>query len=312
MLAWASSTPVMDASVEIVKRVLPSVAHIHTEIPTSHPSTAILGDERMGTGTVIDPAGLILTVNYVVMGGRMIEVMLERGRVQRAEIVAQDFDIGLAVLRVKRQGLAAAVLASSEVLAPGAPVFSMAAMAPRERRVAGGMVTNLGEFEEYWEYMLDRGIVSSAPNPGFAGGPLFTLAGQMVGVVSLNLNEILRSSLSIPIECFEEHRDEMLRYGRVVSRPQRAWLGVFAHPLEEGVVVAGLVPNGPGARSGVREGDVIVGLDSREVPTRKDLYLTLWRHAPGEKISIEVLRDNELRVVNVVGGDRADFYKQTA
>jgi len=137
-----------------------------------------------------------------------------------------------------------------------------------------------------------------------------TLAGTMVGVVSLNLNEIIRSSLAIPIECFASYRDELLRHGRVVSRPQRAWLGVFAHPLDEGVVVAGLVPNGPGARSGVQEGDVIVGLDSREVPTRKDLYLTLWRHSPGEKISMEVLRDNELRVVNVVGGDRAEFYKQ--
>jgi S1-C subfamily serine protease len=299
----------MDASVELVKRLLPSVAHIHTEIPASHPSTVILGDERMGTGTIIDPAGLILTVNYVVMGGRSIEVMLERGRVQKAEIVAQDFDVGLAVLRVKRQGLPAARLASSETLALGTPVFATAAMAPRERRVAGGLVTQLGEFEAHWEYMLERGIISTAPNPGFGGGPLFTLSGAMVGVVSLNLNEITRSSLAIPIECFASYRDELLRHGRVVSRPQRAWLGVLAHPLDEGVVVAGLVPNGPGARSGVQEGDVIVGLDSREVPTRKDLYLTLWRHAPGEKISIEVLRDNELRVVNVVGGNRAEFYK---
>lgn len=46
------------------------------------------------------------------------------------------------------------------------------------------------------------------------------------------------------------------------------------------------------------------------MPTRKELYLTLWRHAPGEKISLEVLRDNELRVVSVVGGDRAEFYRQ--
>jgi len=300
----------MDASVELVKRRLPSVATMHTEIPASHPSTAILGDERMGTGTIVDPAGLILTVNYVVMGGRSIEVMLERGRIQKAEIVAQDFDVGLALLRVKRQGLPAARLASSETLALGTPVFATAAMAPRERRVTGGLVTQLGEFEAYWEYMLERGVISTAPNPGFNGGPLFTLAGTMVGVVSLNLNEIIRSSLAIPIECFASYRDELLRHGRVVSRPQRAWLGVFATPLDEGVVVAGLVPNGPGARCGVQEGDVIVGLDSREVPTRKDLYLTLWRHAPGEKISIEVLRDNELRVVNVVGGNRAEFYKQ--
>jgi S1-C subfamily serine protease len=236
--------------------------------------------------------------------------MLDRGRVQKAEIIAQDFDVGLAVLRVKRQGLPAARLASSETLGLGTPVFATAAMAPRERRVAGGLVTQLGEFEAYWEYMLERGVISTAPNPGFGGGPLFTLAGTMVGVVSLNLNEITRSSLAIPIECFASYRDELLRHGRVVSRPQRAWLGVFAHPLDEGVVVAGLVPNGPGARSGVQEGDVIVGLDSREVPTLKDLYLTLWRHSPGEKISMEVLRDNELRVVNVVGGDRAEFYKQ--
>src|SRR5262245_25335286 len=180
----------MDASVELVKRLLPSVAHIHTEVPASHPSTAIMGDERMGTGTVVDPSGLILTVNYVVMGGRSIEVMLDRGRVQKAEIVAQDFDVGLALLRVKRQGLPAATLASSESLSLGTAVFAAAAMAPRERRVGGGLVTRLGEFDASWEYMIERGIVSTAPNPGFGGGPLFALTGAMVGVVSLNLNEI--------------------------------------------------------------------------------------------------------------------------
>src|SRR5215468_8534730 len=300
----------MDASVELVKRVLPSLVHIHTEVASSHPSTAILGDERMGSGTIVDPAGFILTVNYVVMGGKTIEVMLEKGRTQKAELVAQDFDVGIALLRIKRQGLPAVSLASSEDLSLGAPVFAAASTAPRERRVAGGLVTQLGEFEAHWEYLLERGIVSTAPNPGFGGGGLFTLAGRMVGVVSFNLNEIARNSLSIPSECYQGHRTEFLRYGRVVSRPVRAWLGVFAHPLQEGVVVAGLVPNGPGARSGVQEGDLIVGLDSREVPTRKDLYLTLWQRSPGEKIALEVLRDNELRVVNVVGGDRAEFYKQ--
>src|SRR6266508_423910 len=236
----------MDASVELVKHVLPSVVHIHAEVPSAHPSARLLGDERMGTGTVVGRDGLILTVNYDVMGGKTIDV------------------------------------------------------------------TYLGEFEAYWEYLLERGIVSSAANLGYGGGPLFTLLGQMVGVVSLNLSEVVRNSLAIPTECYEQNREELLRYGRVVSRPQRAWLGVFAHPLEEGVVVAGVVPNGPGARSGVQEGDVIVALDSREVATRKDLYLSLWRHGPGERIALEVLRDNELRLVHVTGGNRAEFYKQTS
>jgi len=300
----------MDASVELVKHLLTSVVHIHTEVVPGHPSTRILGDERMGTGTVIEASGLILTVNYVVMGGKSIEVGFGRGRAARAELVAQDFDVGLAVLKVRRQSLTPAQIVSSETLTRGTPVFALGSMGPRERRVAGGAVTNLGEFEAYWEYLLARGIVSSASNPGYGGGALFTLAGSMVGVVSLNLNEIARSSMAIPIEYYRDHRDELLRYGRVASRPQRAWLGVFMHPLDEGVVVAGVVPEGPGARSGVQEGDVIVSLDSQEVPTRKDLYLGLWRHGPGEKISMEVLRDSELRVVHVTSGDRADFYKQ--
>jgi S1-C subfamily serine protease len=264
----------------------------------------------MGSGTIVDAAGLILTVNYVVMGAETLHVTLGRGRALRAEIVAQDFEIGLALLRVKRQGLPAVQIADSQSLERGAPVFAIGSIGPRERRVAGGLVTYLGEFEAYWEYMLDRGIVSSAANPGFGGGPLFTLSGKMVGVVSLNLNEIARCSLSIPSECYRRNRDEFVRFGRVVSRPQRAWLGVFAHVLDEGVVVAGVVPNGPGARSGIQEGDVIVSLDAREVPTRKELYLSLWRHAPGEKMTLEVMRDNEVRRLSVTAGDRADFYKQ--
>src|SRR5436305_1449934 len=154
----------MDASVELVKQCLSSVVYIHAEVPAAHPSTRILGDERMGTGTVIDPSGLILTVNYVVMGAETLQVSFAKGRTQRA------------------------------------------------------------------------------------------------------------------------------------------WLGVFAHPLDEGVVVAGLVPNGPGARSGIQEGDVIVSLDARQVPTQRDLYLSLWRRGPGERIALEVMRDNELKRLDVTGG----------
>jgi serine protease Do len=301
----------MDASVELVKHLMPSVVYIHTEVLSAHASTRILGDERVGTGTVVDADGLILTVNYVVMGGKTIDVSFERGRSQRAEIIAQDFDVGLAVLKVKRQGLPVPPMIASAGLTRGTPVFALASVGTRERRVAGGVVTHLGEFEAYWEYLLDRGIVASAPNPGPGGGPLFTLLGQMVGVVSLNLSEIARNSLSIPTECYETNRAELLRHGRVLSRPKRAWLGVFAHAIEEGIVIAGIVPNSPSARSGVREGDVIVSLDSQEVPTLKDLYRRLWLHGPGERIKLEVLRDNELRVVHVTGGDRAEFYKQT-
>ena len=299
----------MDASVELVRHLRPTVVHIHAEVPANHPSARILGEERFGSGTVIDPSGLILTVNYVVMGGENIQVSFVQGRRAKAEIVAQDFDVGRALLKVKRQGLQAAEAGSSEDLECGEPVFVLASTQPQERRVSGGLITYIGEFEAYWEYLLDRGIVSSAFNPGFGGGALFTLAGRMIGVVSLNLNEVARNSLAIPIEHYCANQEEFLRYGQVVSRPKRAWLGVFAYALEDGVVVAGLVPRGPAERSGLREGDLIVSVDREEVSSRKGLYLALWRHGPGEKIQLEVMRDRELKRMEILGTDRAHFYK---
>ncbi|MEX2145610.1 MAG: S1C family serine protease [Candidatus Rokuibacteriota bacterium] len=300
----------MDASVEFVKHLLQTVVNIHATVPRDHPSSRILGTERMGSGVVVDASGLILTVNYVVMGAQTVEVSFAKGRRVKAEVVAQDFEIGVAVLRVKKPGLAVARLGTDVTLERGDAVVALASTAPQERRVSGGVVTYLGEFEAYWEYLLDRGIVSSASNPGFGGGGLFTMAGALVGVLSLNLNEIARSSLAIPIDFYQTHERELLRFGRVVSRPRRAWLGVFAHALDEGVVVAGIVPDGPGDKGGLREGDVIMSLNAEEVGSRKELYLSLWRHEPGERLTLEVMRDKKLRRLEVTSGDRADFFRQ--
>jgi S1-C subfamily serine protease len=300
----------MDTSVALVKHLLQSVVHLHARVPGEHPSTRILGDERFGSGVVVDASGLILTVNYVVMGASSVEVSFPKGRRAKAEVVAQDFEVGLALLRVKRQGLAAATLGRGDALERGDHVIALAAIGPQERRVAGGLVTYLGEFEAYWEYLLERGIVSNAANPGFGGGGLFTPAGALVGIVCLNLNEIARASLAIPVDCYRAHAQELLRYGRVVSRPRRAWLGVFAHALDEGVVVAGVVPGGPGDRGGLQEGDLIVSLNAEQVASRRDLYLSLWRHEPGEALTLEVMRDSKVRRFEVKGGDRAYFFRQ--
>ena len=299
----------MDASVEFARHLLGAVVNLHAMVPKAHPSSRILGNERMGSGVIVDPGGLILTVNYVVMGANTVDVGLLKGRRIKGEVVAQDYEVGLAVVRIKRTGLTAVPLASEDISA-GDAVVAVASTSAQERRIGGGLVTYLGEFEAYWEYLLDHGIVTSAQNPGFGGGGLFSMAGGLLGVLYLNLNEIVRCSLAIPVDHYREHADELLRFGRVVSRPKRAWLGVFAHAVEEGVVVAGIVPEGPGDRGGLQEGDVIVSLNAEEVPSRKELYLSLWRHGPGERLTLEVMRDNRLRRVEITSGDRAEFFKQ--
>ena len=289
----------MDAPVEFVKSLLPSIVNIHTTVPRAHPSARILGEERMGSAVVVDSSGLLLTVNYVVMGASTIDVAPLKGRRARAEVVAQDFELGFAVLRVKRQGLTPAPLGAARAPERGDPVISIASSGVHEVRVGGGLVTYLGEFEAYWEYLLDRGLVTSAPNPGFGGGGLFTLGGRLIGVLSLNLNEIARSSLAIPVDCYQEHAEEMLRYGRVVSRPRRAWLGVFAHALEDGVIIAGLVPGSPADKSGVQARDVIVAVDGQAVKTMGALVVALRGRTPGSTISLDLRRGNEHKRMTV-------------
>jgi S1-C subfamily serine protease len=305
---WAGAD--VDASVELVRHLTECVVNIQATVGRDHTSVPILGAERMGSGVVVEAGGLILTVNYVAMGAQTLQVSFLRGRRVRAEIVAQDFDIGLALLRIKRQGLTVAPLRGPGELERGEPVVAIASTGAQERRVTGGLVTYLGEFEAQWEYLLENGIISNAGNPGFGGGGLFTLKGQLAGIVSLNLNELIRNSLSIPVDHYREYEREFLRFGRVVSRPRRAWLGVFAHGIEEGIVVAGVVPGGPGDRGGLREGDLLVSLNAEKLDSRRDLYLSLWRHAPGDHLSFEVMRDSALRRVQVTGGDRAEFFRQ--
>ncbi|HKQ67064.1 MAG TPA: S1C family serine protease [Methylomirabilota bacterium] len=300
----------MDTSVELVRHLLQSIVYIHTKVSSDHPSTRILGNERLGSGVVVDASGLILTVNYVVMGGSTISVAFQKGRRAKAELVAQDFEVGLALIKVNRQGLVAAEVGTGDVVDRCDEVVLLGSMGPQERRATSGVVTYVGEFESYWEYLLDRAIISNAPNPGYGGGGIFSTSGRLAGTVSLNLNEIARSSLAIPTDFYRSHRDEMVRYGRVVSRPRRAWLGVFAQVIEEGVVVAGVVPDGPGDRGGLQEGDVIMSLNAEEVGSRRDLYMSLWRHEPGEALTLEVMRDNKMRRFEVKGGDRAHFFRQ--
>src|ERR1041384_2754360 len=189
----------MDAPVPLVKRLLESVVNLHATVPRDHPSAKVLGDERMGSGVVVDDAGLILTVNYVVMGAQTVQVSFLKGRRAKAEVVAQDFETGLALVRVKRSGLGPAVLAPTDGLERGTPVIAVGSTATQERRVGTGVVTYLGEFEAYWEYLLDRGIVASAANPGYGGGGLFDITGRLLGILYLSLNEVARTSLSISV-----------------------------------------------------------------------------------------------------------------
>lgn len=298
----------MNASLSLLQSVLPASVGLRVKIPEAHASAQILGTDRMGSGMLVDPAGIILTVNYVGLGAETVDVTLLDETRLAGQVIAQDFYTGLSAVKIPGGDYPAVAAGSSAGLAIGQEVFLLASAGGSQRRVNNGGITSLGPFDAFWEFRLERAIVTTAMNPGLGGGGLFNSAGALVGVVSLDLNEIGRFTLGIPAEHWFAHRDELLREGRRTSRPARAWVGFYCYVLREHVVVAGVLPGTPGERGGLRPGDVIVSIDDHEIATRADLYAQLWTHSPGDAVRFHVFRDDSVRLITVESTDAETFF----
>jgi S1-C subfamily serine protease len=177
------------------------------------------------------------------------------------------------------------------------------------RRIAGGYISSTESYDGQWEYMIDKTIRVTAFNPGFGGGALANFRGELVGIVSLNLNEVGKFTLAIPVDYYRTYEQELKQYGQVRSRPSRPWLGLYSNPLAGHVVVSGVVPGGPAAKHGLREGDIILSVEQKDIRSRSELYHEMWKKRPGERILFKVLREEQSFELEVIGGDRADRYR---
>jgi S1-C subfamily serine protease len=289
--------------------VVPAVVNIHSVTPQRHPSARLLGTERAGSGAIIDAEGHILTVGYVVMGARTIEITLPDQQQYPATLLFQDFESGMAILQSPARDLPTVSLGRSASLQEGDKVIIVAATDRTQRMASPGFISALRPFDADWEYMLDGAILTTAMNPGFGGGPLLDAFGQMIGVLSLNLNSPKEMSLAIPIDLFHGIRDSVFTFGQVAGRRPRPWLGIFTEAVEGGVAVIGLIPNGPASRAGLEAKDIILEVDNVEVAGRRELYEALWKRRAGEELALTIQRDEDIHEIRLTGIDRAEFYR---
>ena len=162
-------------------------------IPASHPSASIgLGTDRNGTGTLVSADGLIITVNYMLMGAQNVSVTLNNGQELPAAIVAQDFTTNLALLKVDGRGLPFLQAISSLTCSAGQEVLMVSSIGGEKRCADVGHITYLGPFDAAWEFVLERCIcvTASALNIGLNGGPICNSRGQIVGVSYLNFADL--------------------------------------------------------------------------------------------------------------------------
>jgi len=261
----------------------------------------------MGAGVAVGPDA-VLTAHYLVLGAERAQVTGADGRPRAVRRIALDHESGLALLLLDGPPLRPATL-SNEPTAPGSPVFLLTCTSEEERKGATGHVSVVGPFEAFWEYMLDRAIMTTAINPGLAGGPLLDLEARVVGIVSLGLAAVGRYSLAIPIDLFLARREAMESDDPSPTGARRAWVGFYPQGHEGGVAISGVVAGGPAEKAGLQRGDLILSVDGQPVSSLRELYCALWRKGPGDSLGMQVLREAAIHVIEVVAGDRYEFYK---
>jgi S1-C subfamily serine protease len=284
-----------------VARTSPAVAHIRVE------RTGRRGGSRDGAGSgfIITPDGYMVTNSHVASGAGTLEVTLPDGRVLSAEMVGDDPDSDLAVIKIGASGLAYAQFGDSTHVKVGQIAIAIGSPYGFQHTVTAGIVSALGRsMRAQTGRLLDNIIQTDAAlNPGNSGGPLVDSAGAVIGVNTAMILPAQGICFAIAANTAERVAVTLIREGRV----RRAHLGVggqdtaiarrivrhFALAHESGVRVSAVEKDSPAAGAGLQVGDVIVAFGEAPVTGVDDLHRLLSSGRIGDGIDVIVLRRDQ-------------------
>jgi S1-C subfamily serine protease len=297
-----------------LSRISRSVTKLRAVIPEDAFTAAILGSERVGSGVVIDSAGLILTIGYLMTEATDVWLTSADGREVAAHPLAYDQVTGFGLIVPLQQLDAAPIpLGSSTDLRAGSEVHVLSALdfAPPQR----AHVLARREFAGAWEYLLEEAIFTAPAHPHWSGAALIDQSGALVGLGSLLVREAIageetNANIFVPIDLLKPILQSLKSTGRADRQP-RPWLGVYAVELAGKVYVTGVVEGGPAQRADIREGDVISEVAQHEVGTLPDFYRRVWAVGPaGSAVPLTTMRGATQLHLNVRSVDRGDLLKR--
>jgi serine protease Do len=262
-----------------------------------------------GSGFIIRPDGVILTNAHVVEGATRVTVQLTDRREYSAKVIGEDKTADVAVIKIPANDLPTVKLGDSNSLQVGQWVLAIGAPFGFENSATAGIVSAKGRT------LPDSGYVpfiqTDVPiNPGNSGGPLFNMQGLVVGINSQIYSRTggyMGVSFSIPINVAMQVAHQLMTTGHV----ERGKLGVviqnvdqgladsFGLPEPEGALVSKVEEGGPGARAGLRPGDVILALNGAPVQTSSQLPVRIASLMPGTTVHLTIWRDHAKRDIDV-------------
>ncbi len=269
----------------------------------------------LGSGVIVSPQGYILTNNHVIEGADNVEVSLNDQRKARARIIGVDPETDLAVLKIELDRLPVIVLGNSDELDIGDQVLAIGNPFGVGQTVTSGIVSALGRNQLGINVFENFIQTDAAINPGNSGGALVDIQGRLMGIntaIYSRSGGSMGIGFAIPVSTARQVLDGIVREGIVT----RGWIGVEPQELnpelaetfgvrsKSGVVITGVLQNGPAAQAGIRPGDVITSVAGQPVKNVTELLSAVAALKPGVPSKVVVQRRGSEMQVNIIPGQR--------
>jgi Do/DeqQ family serine protease len=275
----------------------------------------------LGSGVIVSPNGYILTNNHVVEGADAIEVILTDSRHVTAKVIGTDPDTDLAVLKIELDKLPVIVLGNSDALLVGDQVLAIGNPFGVGQTVTSGIVSALGRNQLGINTFENFIQTDAAINPGNSGGALVDVNGNLMGIntaIYSRSGGSMGIGFAIPVATAKLVLEGIVTEGQV----RRGWIGVepnelspelaetFGVKADQGVIITGVLQNGPAAKAGIRPGDVITQVADKNVHNVSELLSSVAALKPGTAASFEVLRQSNKLTLEVTPGLRPTPQRQ--